>query len=747
MYTIYADSSLIYSPDAEALCLYDIVLIMEDNSAGTLSFNITSDHPAFNKLKKLATRIVVWENGGILWKGRIISDDSNIDNVKTIQCEGKLAFLNDSIFPEFSFSGFPETLFHDIIENHNKQVSENQRLKIGRVTVKDNNDYIVRSSKNALKTWKAVKEKCFQSSLGGHVRIRYETDGDYIDWLEDYQEVSSQPISFGKNIIDLLINTSAAEIYTAIRPLGALINNKRVDISSVNDGKKYIIDQGKAEEYGIIYADPESSIWEDVTLPKNLLKKATERLKSGIVLKKTINVQAIDLNLTDTQIEALKVCNYVKVEAALHDIKTYYLLSKAEIHIDSPENTRYTLGAVKETLTDTNRQSQNIVERAMETAIPTDVSQLKNDANYTTETEVKEIINTSGIVAPVISVKTESEDEYILKIQTAAKSFNTPNLKGSSGATGATAYESAVKAGFKGTEAEWIESLKGEPGESGSSAYEVAVQNGYEGTEAEWIESLKGGPGESGSSAYEVAVQNGYEGTEAEWIESLKGGPGESGSSAYEVAVQNGYEGTEAEWIGSLKGKPGESGSSAYEVAVQNGYEGTEAEWIESLKGEPGKDGVVTLEGIEGTEGDVLQYKNGKWTPVSSQGNGNDIIILDSTTQIQENENPGRLVDALVIKQVFQSVSEGKRLIALAITDKGINTSATDTFERMAENIKLIQGEDGTEEGAVLKGIVNIAMQIPEGKPQIANVMRRLNSEVTAVVKSCEKLQITVKEG
>ena len=656
MYTIYADDSLIYSPDVEDMCLYDIVLTLEDNSAGTLNFNITSDHFAFGRLQKLATRIAVRDSERIIWKGRIVADDSNIDNIKTIQCEGQLAFLNDSIFPAFDFSGSPEELFRDIIENHNELVNEKQRLKVGRVTVKDKNDYIVRSSKNDLKTWKAVKEKCFQSTLGGHVRIRYEEDGDYIDWLEDYEEISGQPISFGKNIIDLLVNTSATEMYTAIRPMGAVVNNQRITIASVNDGEKYIVDQEKAEEYGIIFADPDDSIWEDVTLPQNLLRKAKERLKAGTSLKKTINVQAIDLNLTDAQIEALYVCTYVKVESALHDIGAWYLLSKAEIHIDAPENTRYTLGAVRATLTDTSKQSQGVIQKTMDAAIPTDVSQLRNDINYTTEAEVRNIINTSGTSAPVITVGTETEETYILHIKTAADEFDTPNLHGRAGRT---AYQEAVKAGFVGTEVEWLDSLKGAPGI----------------------------PGTAGGSAYEIAVKNGYEGTEAEWLDTLKGDPG----------------------------TPGTAGGSAYEIAVKNGYEGTEAEWLDTLKGEPGKDGTVSLDGIEGTEGDILQFKNGKWNAAQMKVGDENPEILFTIKDITTNETVGKLVDALVIKEVFQSVSDGKSKIALAITDKGVDTSATDTFLQMAANIGMIQGGGSGAEGLCVKRIINISMSASEG--------------------------------
>lgn len=48
------------------------------------------------------------------------------------------------------------------------------------------------------------------------------------------------------------------------------------------------------------------------------------------------------------------------------------------------------------------------------------------------------------------------------------------------------------------------------------------------------------------------------------------------------------------------------------------------------------------------------------------------------------------------INEVFQSASNGKTLIANAITGKGVNTLATDTFETMATNIKNISGGSGT---------------------------------------------------
>ena len=67
------------------------------------------------------------------------------------------------------------------------------------------------------------------------------------------------------------------------------------------------------------------------------------------------------------------------------------------------------------------------------------------------------------------------------------------------------------------------------------------------------------------------------------------------------------------------------------------------------------------------------------------------------------------------IQDLFQSVSNGKSLIASAITDKGVTTSENDTFETMAENILLINTNsvdvDINTEGLLL--YVNASKKMP----------------------------------
>ena len=72
----------------------------------------------------------------------------------------------------------------------------------------------------------------------------------------------------------------------------------------------------------------------------------------------------------------------------------------------------------------------------------------------------------------------------------------------------------------------------GATGSAGESAYDIAVRNGFKGTESEWLESLVG------ESAYEIALKNGFTGTESEWLETLKSADSE-GKIVYVYGSKN----------------------------------------------------------------------------------------------------------------------------------------------------------------------------------------------------------------
>ena len=87
--------------------------------------------------------------------------------------------------------------------------------------------------------------------------------------------------------------------------------------------------------------------------------------------------------------------------------------------------------------------------------------------------------------------------------------------------------------------------------------------------------------------------------------------------------------------------------------------------------------------------------------PVSSGATAEQANQIQANTEAIGTEELPTTAKTLkgAIAETFQSVSNGKTLIASAITDKGITTSNTDTFQTMANNIKSISGSQSQPSG------------------------------------------------
>lgn len=100
---------------------------------------------------------------------------------------------------------------------------------------------------------------------------------------------------------------------------------------------------------------------------------------------------------------------------------------------------------------------------------------------------------------------------------------------------------------------------------------------------------------------------------------------------------------------------------------------------------------------VKGPQGDP-----GPQGPKGPKGESGGIENVDdqlSTTSTNPVQNK---VITAKLNEVFQSVSNGKGLIASAITDMGVDTDAEATFEVMAENIKAIESGGGATLNDVL---------------------------------------------
>lgn len=394
-----------------------------DNINGQAEFTVYPDHPNYEYVKKLTTDVVFYNDGVPEFYGRILYDDEDdFSGVKKVFCEGELAFFCDSIQPIKEYQDFTVSQYlKDLIDIHNSQVEERKQFVLGRVTVTDSNDSLYRYS-NYNNTRELLKDR-LTDRLGGHFVVRHENGLRYLDYLsdDDFYRKNAQTIEFGKNLLDFSRNMDASEIATRIIPLGAKtesdsdkvgVLDDRLTIADVNGGVIYVTDNNAVKEYGKI---TKAVIWDDVTVPANLMKKGQEYLKSVQYEKMVLELKAIDMNLLDKQMEEFQIGDKIRCISKQNGLDREFPLTKKKVYISDFSKNTVTLGDSTSSKTYTSSNAQNTAE--MEETINSLPS--KREILHAAITEAKKLINAQVKNGHAIHVPEEfivaDDEEYKTK--------------------------------------------------------------------------------------------------------------------------------------------------------------------------------------------------------------------------------------------------------------------------------------------------------------------------------------------
>ena len=412
MYRILCDSYVLYDPRLPDLFVIEPELTQKKNEPGELSFTIPKEHPNYGVLEKLKSRIKIYRDDTLIWIGRAIEDDRDLYENRKVVAEGALSFLLDSVLRQFTFDGTATELFAWILAAHNARVNENQRLTLGNCDISGS---VGVTTKDYLSSWQALKT-CLIDSFGGYLIVRYdENENPILDYLSDVPDTATQRIEFGENLIDLALNRSASETYTACVPLGAVLrdidpeleSDARLTIASVNDGQDFLIDSALADEYGVIFAPIGSTTWDEISDASILMNQGSDWLSgTGTRFKQTIKLTAVDLHNADANVESFQFLDKVVVSCGALCPEETYVLSELSIPLSNPASTGIVLGDSRPSLIGEEiRQNSSVKNRVASI-----------EADYTTHGEIKEIVqeqmtqNTSILQSAQQIIMTALED-------------------------------------------------------------------------------------------------------------------------------------------------------------------------------------------------------------------------------------------------------------------------------------------------------------------------------------------------
>ena len=125
----------------------------------------------------------------------------------------------------------------------------------------------------------------------------------------------------------------------------------------------------------------------------------------------------------------------------------------------------------------------------------------------------------------------------------------------------------------------------GKNGQDGASAYDIAVKYGFKGTELEFAQAQFGKDGRDGKDG----------------APGKNGADGQDGASAYDIAVKYGFKGTQLEFAKAQFGKDGKDGQNG-----KDGRDGKDGVGFDDLKVEFDGERTVSLKFV--AEGNIKSY-------------------------------------------------------------------------------------------------------------------------------------------
>lgn len=341
------------------------------NSPGYLKFKITPKHPYYDKILPLSSELFVYEDGMEIFRGRSMTTEEEFNRTHQITCESDLAYLCDSIIRPFEFRGSIVEFMTQVLKVHNEQVEARKQYLLGRINVVDSNNYINRSNSDYSCSLDCLRDKLVKTH-GGYLRTRCESGKRYLDYLTDGGGTNDQVIRYGVNLADYSKTQDATELFTALIPTGADLEDtsssgesttKTVDITSVNGGKDFIYDEDAVQRYGWIFRQHK---WEDVTLPENLIKKARAYLEQSIYLSDVLKLTAVDLANVDVDIKRLQTGYWTKVISRPHGVDVMYILEEHTRNLQEPGKDTVSLGGTIATLSGSMAKSQKELSAKVE---------------------------------------------------------------------------------------------------------------------------------------------------------------------------------------------------------------------------------------------------------------------------------------------------------------------------------------------------------------------------------------------
>ena len=402
----------------------------EINAIPSFSFSIYPNNAGYQLLTPFYTKVEVYDekHQHIAFDGRVLVVEPSMDSsgliLKRVTCEGKLAYLNDTV-QEYCVpkNWTTKGLLQQILKVHNARVDVSKVINLGNVQAVDANDNIYVGIQYD-SSWKTLVEKLVKKS-GGEFQFRNVNGSLYLDYLKQIGEEKSTSIVLAKNMQSITQKIDSSSLITRLYPYGAKIKVKdesgneketeeRLSISSVNAGKPYVEDAEYLSRYGVVET---TQFWDDVNSLEILKSKGVAWLKENNRITVSYEIDAFDLSLIDVDSDELTVGNIYPVRNELLDIDEKLRVISRTIDIVEPQKTTLEFGSKKQTLTNMQTSINQYVVETVEKNVKANAEITQSNIDNTRKYAAEITEDAKSTVVKMVESTNDELKETKLKVE------------------------------------------------------------------------------------------------------------------------------------------------------------------------------------------------------------------------------------------------------------------------------------------------------------------------------------------
>ena len=222
-------SENIYNPSDANKILIEPRLSMEINKPGSLEFRIPESNIGYLHLDYYTATVDVVENSKVIWTGRITEIDIDLNKIKTVKCEGALAFFNDIVLPYKEYKDITiEQFLYSVITDYNANstvslvIPTQRSFMLGTVTLDGlhMNKSVWRCT-DYKSAWDTISNDILDAE-GGYFTLVKPVPGNEpitINYSYEFGDTINQTIELGKNISSFSEGYDVKDIVTHIIPV------------------------------------------------------------------------------------------------------------------------------------------------------------------------------------------------------------------------------------------------------------------------------------------------------------------------------------------------------------------------------------------------------------------------------------------------------------------------------------------------------------------------------------------------